>query len=90
MYDYNSSSSRQRKRIEDVGLVSHVRAQTQKFVEWLRSSSIGHAVVLVITDDTNIWAPILVGLISFEVESFFEHLVYAFRVRCLEIPFVND
>ena len=61
-YDYTSENHQQRRRVEDVALVSHVRVQRQELVRLLGSgdqngSPWKHMVYTAIYDDTNVWAP---------------------------------
>ena len=55
VYDYTSSSARQRKRIQDLGLASHSLAQEDSIHRWLSESPIEHLIYSVQMDETNVW-----------------------------------
>ena len=61
VYDYTSENYKQRRRVEDVALLSHVTAQSKELVRFLAGDSDNrapwrHMIYTAIYDDTNVWA----------------------------------
>ena len=56
IYDYTSSCKGQRRRIEDIALVSHARAQSTELIRYLSARQFSHLIFTAIYDDTNVWA----------------------------------